>query len=66
MAEWILSIEGTSNAPIFALALAILAAFLHAVFAALQKGRHDPWLSRGVIDFSYFMMVLPVAFFVLP
>ena len=51
MAEWILSIGGTPNAPIYTSALAILAAFLHAVFAALQKGQHDSWLSRGVIDF---------------
>ena len=39
---------------------------LHAVFAGLQKGRHDPWLSRGAIDFSYMMMALPFALFVLP
>ena len=39
---------------------------LHAVFAGLQKGQHDPWLSRGAIDFSYMMMALPFALFVLP
>ena len=66
MTDWILSIEGTTSAPIFASALAILAACLHAVFAALQKGQHDPWLSRGVIDFSYFTMALPLVLFVLP
>lgn len=66
MVDWILSIEDTNSAPIFASALAILAAFWHAVFAALQKGRHDPWLSRGVIDFSYFTMALPLALFVVP
>ena len=44
---WVLNIEGTKSAPIVAAYLAILAAILHAVFAALQKGRHDPWLSRG-------------------
>ena len=39
---WILDIEGTQSAPIVASCLAILAAILHAIFAALQKGRHDP------------------------
>ena len=50
MTAWILSIEGTEVGHRFALILALLAAFLHAVFGALQKGRHDPWLSRGSID----------------
>ena len=63
---WILDIEGTQSAPIVASCLAILAAVLHAIFAALQKGRHDPWLSRGAIDFSYMMMALPFALFFLP
>ena len=49
-----------------ALALALLAAFLHAVFGALQKGRHDPWLSRGAIDASYCLMAMPFALFVVP
>ena len=51
MAERIVSIGGTPNAPIYNSDLAILTAVLHAVFAALQKGRHDSWLLRGVIDF---------------
>lgn len=63
---WILKIEGTESAPIVAAYLAILAPMLHAVFAALQKGRYDPWLSRGAIDFSYMMVALPFALFVLP
>nr|WP_196780546.1 EamA family transporter [Roseovarius gahaiensis] len=46
--------------------LAVLAAFLHAVFGALQKGRHDPWLSRGAIDGSYALMAAPFALFVVP
>ena len=36
---WIYQIEGTSVGSRAALWLAILAAFLHAVFGALQKGR---------------------------
>jgi len=46
--------------------LALAAAVLHAVFGALQKGRHDPWLSRGAIDASYSMMAAPFALFVVP
>jgi drug/metabolite transporter (DMT)-like permease len=49
-----------------ALVLVLLAAFLHAVFGAIQKGRHDPWLSRGAIDASYGLMSAPVALFVVP
>ena len=42
LVAWIFQIEGTSTGSLVALWLAILAAFLHAVFGALQKGRHDP------------------------
>jgi drug/metabolite transporter (DMT)-like permease len=66
MSAWILSVEGTEAAPRLAMALAILAAFLHAVFGALQKGRHDPLLARGAIDASYGLMAAPVALFVVP
>ena len=66
MTELILSLEGTEYAPLVASCLAILAAILHASLSALQKGRHDPWLARGAIDFSYFMIALPLALFVLP
>nr|WP_214649998.1 EamA family transporter [Palleronia pontilimi] len=49
-----------------ALILALTAAILHAVFGALQKGRHDPWISRMAIDASYGTMALPFALFVVP
>lgn len=49
-----------------ALVLAVSAAVLHAVFGALQKGRHDPWLSRGAIDICYGLLAAPVALFVVP
>ena len=39
---------------------------LHAVFGALQKGRHDPWLSRGAIDASSGLSMVPLAIFVVP
>lgn len=66
MAEWIASLEGTAAGHNVALMLAILAAFLHAVFGALQKGRYDPWLTRGAIDISYGIMALPIALFLVP
>ena len=66
MTEWVLAIEGTQAGHRAALVLAVLAAFLHAVFGALQKGRHDPWLTRGAIDFCYMVMAAPFAMFVVP
>ena len=66
MGEWLVSLEGTEAGHQLALFLAILAAFLHAVFGALQKGRHDPWLTRGAIDLSYCLMAAPFALFVVP
>ncbi|WP_120504662.1 DMT family transporter [Sulfitobacter mediterraneus] len=66
MTEWLISIEGTATGHTVALWLAIMAAFLHAVFGALQKGRHDPWLTRGAIDFAYCVMAAPFALFVVP
>lgn len=66
MTEWLISLEGTEAGHHVALGLALMAAFLHAVFGALQKGRHDPWLSRGAIDASYGLMAAPFALFVVP
>ncbi|MBF9036880.1 EamA family transporter [Rhodobacterales bacterium HKCCE2091] len=66
MSAWLTSIEGTSAGATLATILALLAAVLHAVFGALQKGRHEPLLARGAIDASYGLMALPVALFVVP
>jgi drug/metabolite transporter (DMT)-like permease len=66
LVAWIYQIEGTNTGSRVALWLAILAAFLHAVFGALQKGRHDPWLSRGAIDASSGLAMLPLAILVVP
>ncbi len=66
MTGWLASIEGTEQGHQLALGLALLAALLHAVFGALQKGRHDPWLSRGAIDLSYGLLAAPFALFVVP
>ncbi len=43
-----------------------MAAILHAAFGALQKGKYDPWLTRGAIDLSYGGIAAPIAFFVVP
>ncbi len=66
MSEWLRSLEGTPQGHDLALALALLAAVLHALFGALQKGRHDPWLSRAAIDASYGVIAAPFALFVVP
>ena len=66
MTDWLISLEGTESGHQLALALALLAAFLHAVFGALQKGRHDPWLTRGAVDICYSAIAAPFAFFVVP
>ena len=66
MSSWIISLEGTDLGHQLALILAVSAAILHAFFGALQKGRHDPWLSRGAMDFCYGMIAAPFALFVVP
>jgi drug/metabolite transporter (DMT)-like permease len=66
VSDWIISIEGTEAGARLALVLALAAAVLHAIFGALQKGRHDPLLARGVIDASYGLMAAPFALFVAP
>lgn len=66
MSDWLISLEGTEAGHTLALILALSAAFLHAVFGAMQKGRHDPWLTRGAIDISYAIMAAPFALFVVP
>lgn len=66
MSELIARLEGTPAGHDAALMLALFAAFSHAVFGALQKGRHDPWLSRAAIDASYGLIAMPFALFVVP
>lgn len=66
MSQWLISIEGTEAGQQLSLVLAIMAAFLHAVFGAIQKGQHDPWLTRGAVDASYALIALPFALFVVP
>ncbi|MFQ5437995.1 MAG: EamA family transporter, partial [Paracoccaceae bacterium] len=66
MSAWLSSIAGTPAGHQAAIALALAAAALHAAFGSLQKGRHDPWMTRGATDISYGLMMLPVALFVVP
>jgi drug/metabolite transporter (DMT)-like permease len=66
MGAWIASLEGTPEGAQLAMILALSAAIAHAVFGALQKGRHDPWLSRGSIDTFMALFALPVAVFLVP
>lgn len=66
LSDWLISIEGTPTGHTVALILALTAAFLHAVFGALQKGKHDPWTSRATIDFCIFWFAMPVALFLVP
>ena len=66
MSGWLISLEGTEAGRDLALALALMAAVLHALFGALQKGRHDPWMSRAVIDLCYGVIAVPFALFVVP
>lgn len=66
MTELIAGIEGTPAGEQAALVLALMAALLHALFGALQKGRFDPWISRAAIDICAGLMAAPVALFVVP
>ena len=66
MSEWLISLEGTDAGKQVALALALMAAILHALFGALQKGRYDPFTTRSAIDGCYALIALPFAIFVVP
>ena len=66
MADWLISLEGTPEGLRLALMLALTSALAHAVFGALQKGRHDPWVTRGSIDLWIAIFAAPVAVFLVP
>ena len=66
MGEWFTSIAGTPQGAQLATLLALNSALFHAVFGALQKGRHDPWITRGAIDFWLVIITAPVALFLVP
>ena len=66
LGEWIVSIDGTDAGRRLAMALALIAAFAHAALGALQKGRHDPWLTRGAVDICAGVIAIPLILFVVP
>jgi len=66
MTETLAALAGTPEGARLASLLALCSALAHAVFGALQKGRHDPWLTRGSIDSWLVVISAPVALFVVP
>ncbi|WP_333714771.1 DMT family transporter [Yoonia sp.] len=66
MGEWLVSIAGTPEGARLATILALVSALAHAIFGALQKGRYDPWLTRGAIDGWLAVLSAPIALFLVP
>ncbi len=66
MIDWINSITGTPLGGYVAMGLALTSAVAHACFGAIQKGRHDPWVTRAGIDLWLLIYTLPLALFVFP
>lgn len=66
LGDWVIAVEGTETGKQTALALALLAAVMHAALGALQKGRHDPWLTRGAVDIWVSVIALPVVLLLVP
>ena len=66
MGDWIVSLAGTPEGARLATIFALMSAVAHAVFGALQKGRYDPWLTRGAIDGWLAVLSAPVALFLVP
>jgi multidrug transporter EmrE-like cation transporter len=64
--EWIVGLAGTPEGARLASLLALNSALMHALFGALQKGKHDPWVSRGAIDAALVVMTAPIALFLVP
>jgi drug/metabolite transporter (DMT)-like permease len=66
LSAYLVGISGTAEGARLATILALVSALAHAVFGALQKGRHDPWLTRGAIDLWLAVFSAPIALFVVP
>lgn len=66
MSDWITTLPGTETGARLALVCALSSAFFHALFGALQKGRHDPWLSRGAIDVALVCVSAPIVLLFVP
>lgn len=66
MSDTLAALAGTPEGARLATALALMSALAHALFGALQKGRHDPWVTRGAIDAWMFVLWLPIACLLVP
>lgn len=66
MSDWIAGVAGTPEGARLAVVFALVSALAHALFGAIQKGRHDPWESRAAIDACWLAMGLPLALVFLP
>lgn len=66
MSDWLVSIAGTPEGARLATILVPISASAHAIIGALQKGRHDPWLTRGAIDVWLEVLSAPLNFFLVP
>ncbi|WP_108816145.1 DMT family transporter [Loktanella sp. Alg231-35] len=66
LGAWLVSISGTPEGARLATVLALVSAVAHAIFGAMQKGRYDPWLTRGAIDGWLCVLSAPIALFVVP
>jgi drug/metabolite transporter (DMT)-like permease len=66
LGAWLVAISGTPEGAQLATVFALVSALAHAIFGALQKGRYDPWLTRGAIDGWLFVLSAPIALFVVP
>jgi drug/metabolite transporter (DMT)-like permease len=66
LADFIADVAGTPLGERYALILALISAFFHAIFGAINKAGDDPFLNRGAINLFYGGMALPIALFVVP
>ncbi|MEJ8559986.1 DMT family transporter [Yoonia sp. GPGPB17] len=66
LGAWLVAMAGTPEGARLATILALVSALAHAVFGAMQKGRYDPWLTRGAIDGWLCILSAPIALFVVP
>jgi len=66
LSDWLASLAGTPEGAFWATVIVLISALSHAVFGALQKGIHDPWLTRGVIDGWLVVLSLPLAIWLVP
>ncbi len=66
LGAWLVGVAGTPEGARLATVLALISALAHAIFGAMQKGRYDPWLTRGAIDAWLCVLSAPIALFVVP